>query len=547
MPPPLLLYGLSILLTILSVLADSSAGSALYPPGLQPLINRANTLLSAGTFLDAAKAYSEAIEQSPVDPTLYYKRATAYFSLGRHTYALADFEQVLTLASETFKKAYLMKAKIYAKEGRWADAREALKQYSAKDDAIARELLLDVADGEASARKAAQAQKAKLWTACEESATQGLRVASHSVALRQQRANCALAAGDFEEAVSDLSRLTQITSPSTDAYMRIFRISYFYLGSSASNIAMANLKQCLHYDPDSKPCLSAHRLVKSLDKQFNKLDGLMAAEDWHGIITFILGPAPKEATLSAPGSGFLAAFENAVGQDAAPSEAVSIPPPERASPRRAAILRALCRAHVQLRQARAGEQWCDELLRIAGNEKDIDGLLGKGEALLAREEWEEAVRAFERAWEASGGGNREIHSRLSKAQRLLKQSRHKDYYKMLGVSRDADAKTIKKAYHKAVLAAHPDKGGSEAKMAIVNEAYEVLSNPELRQRYDNGDDPNDPMQSQGGPFPGGSFAGGSGGHPFAQFFQQAAGSGFQFRPSGGAPGGFSFHFPGGRH
>jgi DnaJ family protein C protein 3 len=80
-------------------------------------------------------------------------------------------------------------------------------------------------------------------------------------------------------------------------------------------------------------------------------------------------------------------------------------------------------------------------------------------------------------------------------------------------------------------------------MAVVNEAYEVLSNPELRQRFDNGDDPNDPMQGQGGPSPGGH----SGGH-FTQFFQQAAGSGFQFRTGGGGggPGGFSFHFPGGR-
>lgn len=34
--------------------------------------------------------------------------------------------------------------------------------------------------------------------------------------------------------------------------------------------------------------------------------------------------------------------------------------------------------------------------------------------------------------------------------------------------------------------AHPDKGGSEAAMAAVNEAYEVLSNPELRARFDRG-------------------------------------------------------------
>lgn len=44
--------------------ADPNAGvsgSSLYPPGLLPLINRANALLSAGQFNDAAKAYSEAI------------------------------------------------------------------------------------------------------------------------------------------------------------------------------------------------------------------------------------------------------------------------------------------------------------------------------------------------------------------------------------------------------------------------------------------------------------------------------------------------------
>jgi DnaJ family protein C protein 3 len=81
---------------------------------------------------------------------------------------------------------------------------------------------------------------------------------------------------------------------------------------------------------------------------------------------------------------------------------------------------------------------------------------------------------------------------------------------------------------KAAIKAHPDKGGSEAKMAAVNEAYEVLSKPELRQRFDNGDDPNDPMAQQGGhPFNqgGGGFAGGN---PFAHFFQQGGGEGFKF-------------------
>ena len=92
---------------------------------------------------------------------------------------------------------------------------------------------------------------------------------------------------------------------------------------------------------------------------------------------------------------------------------------------------------------------------------------------------------------------------------------------------------------KAAKSAHPDKGGSEAKMALLNEAYEVLSNPELRARFDNGEDPMDPMAQQGGnPFAG--FQGGGGGHPFAQFFQQQQGN-------RGGQGGFQFHFSHGHH
>jgi len=66
-------------------------------------------------------------------------------------------------------------------------------------------------------------------------------------------------------------------------------------------------------------------------------------------------------------------------------------------------------------------------------------------------------------------------------------------------------------------------------MAALNEAYEVLSSTELRARFDQGDDPNDPMSQQGGhPFTGGF----GGGHPFS-FFQQGGGQQFQFHFSHG--------------
>lgn len=63
----------------------------------------------------------------------------------------------------------------------------------------------------------------------------------------------------------------------------------------------------------------------------------------------------------------------------------------------------------------------------------------------------------------------------------------KDYYKILSVERGADDKTIKSAYRKLARKYHPDvsKGKDTAdRFKEINEAYEVLSDPEKRQRYD---------------------------------------------------------------
>ncbi len=64
----------------------------------------------------------------------------------------------------------------------------------------------------------------------------------------------------------------------------------------------------------------------------------------------------------------------------------------------------------------------------------------------------------------------------------------RDYYEVLGVSKDASAEDIKKAYRKMALKYHPDRNPGDAtaeeKFKEAAEAYDVLSNPDKKARYD---------------------------------------------------------------
>ena len=93
-------------------------------------------------------------------------------------------------------------------------------------------------------------------------------------------------------------------------------------------------------------------------------------------------------------------------------------------------------------------------------------------------------------------------------------SQRKDYYKILGVDRAADARDVKKAYKRLAVQHHPDKAppaereAAEAKFKEVAEAYEVLRDDERRAAYDRGDD----VAGGGGGGGGGGFPGGGGFH-----------------------------------
>merc|ERR1739838_274892 len=119
---------------------------------------------------------------------------------------------------------------------------------------------------------------------------------------------------------------------------------------------------------------------------------------------------------------------------------------------------------------------------------------------------------------------------LKQAQKMLKQSKKKDYYKILGVPRNARKQDIVKAYRKKARTHHPDNFKNEKIFIDIASAKEVLTDPEMRKKFDAGIDPLDPEAQNQGQGRGGGF------NPFGQ-----GGGGFKFHFGGGGGGFHDFH------
>lgn len=202
----------------------------------------------------------------------------------------------------------------------------------------------------------------------------------------------------------------------------------------------------------------------------------------------------------------------------------------------AQLLEITCEAYTEMNSAKKGRSFCDEALRL--NPHSLSGLLAQATRLMSEDLFEEAIRVLETAKEVHPG-DRRVDGKQQEAHTLLRRSKTKDYYKVLGISRDSSPREIKKAYRAMTKQYHPDKYRGdlnkeevEKKMSTINEAYEVLGNPELKERFDRGDDPN--SQEGQNPFH-------QGGHPFGGF--GGGGQQYMFRQGAGSP--FGQGFPGG--
>ncbi|KAL3426174.1 DnaJ subfamily C member 3 [Phlyctema vagabunda] len=473
---------------------------------ISSLLASANAHLAKGETNDALTYYDIAISRNPENYLTYFRRGATYLSLGRTAQATQDFDKVLVI-KPGFEGALVQRAKIKARNGEWEAAK---KDYQATS--TAEQDLIELSEAQGAAALAMDAEKNGNWEECVTQSGAAIMIASRMLSLRQTRAHCRFERGEVEEGMSDLKHVLQMQPGRTEPHMQISSITFYALADMERG--MEQLRKCLHSDPDSKKCKKLYRQEKRLEKMFAQANKHFEKHQFSSGVKILL-PNGEDAGLVQEVKDDVKDLREAGTIPAnAPNDLVF------------RVVEMVCQGYNEMKNTKKATGWCEEALGY--NEHSLHGLLSKARVHMEAENFEACINVLNTAKEHHPGAQ-QIGNLLQNAQIELKRSKTKDYYKVLGLPRDADELQIKAAYRRMVKVHHPDKAHkqgitkeeAEKKMASINEAYEILSDPELKERFDRGDDPNDHEQQRQHPFQGNPFGGG--GHPF-----QHGGGGQQF-------------------
>jgi len=331
----------------------------------------------------------------------------------------------------------------------------------------------DVLEAQNALKVAQDAEKAGDFQKCVESAATALAVSPMLTSLWQLRARCAIAQGDTEGAVGDLTycllnaalTIRQASKLASDAGINLELANLLFYSLNDASSALNAIKKCLHHDPEHKQCKKEFRMLKNANKSLTQLQNHIGSEHWHQAISILI----KEGLLDQISSQVTQLKRDNLLKPNSPNRLLG------------QLEEWTCQAYSGLKKHAIARPHCDAALSL--NPNSVPCLLAKAEHLLTSESYDEAIQILKQANEASGGQSQQVRQQMERAQKLLRQSKKRDYYKILGVPRDADARTIRKAYRDLSKKYHPDKYRGDLdpeavsrKMAEINQAWEVLGN-----------------------------------------------------------------------
>ncbi|KAF2746666.1 TPR-like protein [Sporormia fimetaria CBS 119925] len=491
------------------------------PPAQAPTIDAESYKAAGNKFFkikdypQAIKEYTKAIEADPKNATYYSNRAAALMSANRFAEALEDCKTADQLDPGNMK-ILLRLGRLYTSLGRPDDALAVLDSIdppcSIKDKQPALTMQRHIRQAEElAARGDAGSMIIYALNEAEKGLGSGVERPRKWMLLRGEahlKMGNSNALGEAQNVA-----MTLLRNNSQDPEALVLRGRALY-AQGENDKAIQHFRQALNCDPDFKLAVKNLRMVQKLDRM-------------------------KEAGNAAFKAG---RYQEAIDTY---TQALEVDPANKNTNSKILQNRAIC--NTKLSNFSNAIADCDAALAL--DPSYTKARKTRAKALGESGNWEEAVRELKAIHEANPS-EPGIAKEIRNAELELKKSKRKDYYKVLGISKDASEQEIKKAYRKLAIVHHPDKNPDDEDAAErfkeIQEAHETLIDPQKRARYDSGEDLIDPADMFGG----GGFGGGMGGMGGGvqidpeMLFNMFGGMGGARGGGGGGPG-FSFNAGGG--
>jgi len=460
-------------------------------------------------YAEASSLYSRAIELQPECAAYYSNRSACHMMLGHYRPALEDANRAVQLDPQ-YVKGWLRVGKCHVALGSAGPAQSVLGK------------ALRLAPGDAALQ--AELQQANALAAALESTQQASLRSEYRVAIFQldQALRYAMGATDLKirkaEYLTYLGRISEAEDIVNDILLRdsmdadaiyVRGLCRYYQDNQ--DTAFSHFQKVLRMAPDHTKAKETYKRAKLLIQK--KEEGNKAFK--------------------------LAEFQKAINIY---TEALEIDTRNNTTNSKLFCNRGIAFAKL----GKLEQSIVDCSAAVALDENYVKAYLRRANSYQQSEQYEEAVRDLEKVYKLQKTVD---HKRfLQEAKVQLKNSKLKDYYKILGVEKAAGDDEIKKAYRKKALLHHPDrhsnasdaeKAEHEKKFKELGEAYTVLSDPKKRALHDQGHDVNDPEAGYDAQFDatqayeaffGGARRGGGGPPQFFAGGPQMAGfpCGFQF-------------------